>query len=129
MLNNPRQQRCLHRNVAAFLLLLPLGRYISLQTQIVIPFLVSAIVVIIQAWVAYNTQLSGNTVIVVTLLSSGLLGWVTAAMTSATYALATYLPPVYIQVPLSSTKLSSYRKSCIEMEQPSLGSICVGNSP
>ena len=86
------------RNVAAFLLLLPLGKYLSIQAKIVVPFAISALVVLIQAWVAYSTHLSGNMVIVTTLLSSALLGFVTAAMTSATYALATFLPGAYIQV-------------------------------
>lgn len=86
--------------MGAFLLLLPLGKYISIQAQVLIPFVVSAIIVVLQAWVAYSTQLSGNLVIFTTLLSSGLLGFVTAAMTSATYAVATYLPSIYIQVNL-----------------------------
>ena len=55
-------------------------------------------IVLVQAWLAYSTGVSGDAVIIVTLLSTALLGAATAPLTSASYSLASYLPPAYIQV-------------------------------
>lgn len=85
-------------NLAAFLVLLPLGKHLSLHTQISLPLVISAVVVLLQAYIAYNVHLSGSFFIGSTLASTALLGAATAPMTSATYALASFLPPMYIQV-------------------------------
>ena len=89
---------CVHRNLAAFLVLLPLGKHISMHTQIMEPLIMAAAIVLVQAWLAYSTGISGGAVIIVTLLSTALLGAATAPLTSASYSLASYLPPAYIQV-------------------------------
>ena len=89
---------CVHRNLAAFLVLLPLGKHISMHTQIMEPLIMATAIVLVQAWLAYSTGVSGDAVIIVTLLSTALLGAATAPLTSATYSLASYLPPAYIQV-------------------------------
>lgn len=88
----------LFTNLAAFLLLLPLGKHVSIHAQISAPLCIAAGVVLIQAWIAHDTQLSGGMFIGSTLVSTAVLGAATAPMTSATYALASFLPPLYIQV-------------------------------
>lgn len=87
-------------NLAAFLVLLPLGKHISIHKQISLPLGVSAIVVLLQAYIAYDVRLPGPYFVGNTLVSTALLGAATAPMTSATYALASFLPPLYIQVQL-----------------------------
>lgn len=86
------------RNLAAYVVLLPLGKHISIHTQIVLPLATAAVVVILQAWIAVDTSISGMWVIIATLASTAVLGAATAPLTSASYALASYLPSKYIQV-------------------------------
>ena len=93
-------------NLAAFLVLLPLGKHVSVHKQITLPLCISSILVLLQAWIAYDTRLPGPYFIANTLTSTALLGAATAPMTSATYALASFLPPVYIQVPSYDTMRS-----------------------
>lgn len=94
-------------NLAAFLVLLPLGKHISLHKQISLPLSVSAVVVLLQAYIAYDVRLPGPYFVGNTLVSTALLGAATAPMTSATYALASFLPPLYIQA-----------RNCLPSEQP-----------
>jgi hypothetical protein len=88
----------LFANLATFLLLLPLGKHVSIHAQISLPLCIAAAIVLVQAWIAYETRLSSGVFIGSTLLSTAVLGAATAPMTSATYALASFLPPLYIQV-------------------------------
>lgn len=88
----------LSTNLAAFLLLLPLGKHVSIHTQISLPLCIAAAVVLLQAWVAHEARIAGGWFIGSTLVSTAVLGAATAPMTSATYALASFLPPLYIQV-------------------------------
>ena len=85
-------------NLAAFLVLLPLGKHVSIHKQISLPLSVSAVLVLLQAYIAYDVRLPGPYFVGNTLISTALLGAATAPMTSATYALASFLPPLYIQV-------------------------------
>lgn len=105
-------------NLAAFLVLLPLGKYVSIHSQISIPLLISAVITLLQAYIAYDVRLSGSFFIGSTLISTALLGAATAPMTSATYALASFLPPVYIQARQRNINrpLSFFQKHCRSQE-------------
>lgn len=86
------------RNFVAFLVLLPCGHCFSPRTKIVAPLIGAAVIVLLQAVVALDTSLSGTRVMVAAIASSAALGALTAPLTSATYALSSFLPPLYVQV-------------------------------
>eukprot|EP00884_Botryococcus_braunii_P022491 jgi/Botrbrau1/8926/Bobra.0148s0039.1 len=84
-------------NLLTFLLLVPYGKHLTVNVQMLVPLWTILVVVGSQAAMALVPQLSGKVVIIVTMAGASLLGVVSAMFLSGVYALASWFPPIYTQ--------------------------------
>ena len=87
-----------HRNLLAFLVLLPTGKYVAVHHQVTLPMWIIILVLASQAWLSTQIQISGNVIMVATVVAGALLGSASSLLLCGAYMLASRFPPIYVQV-------------------------------
>lgn len=71
--------------------------------QVLHPQILTLLIMACGAWVSLNLALGGNAVALITLGSQVLIGLTNATITGGVFAMAAWLPPMYVQVSFSAT--------------------------
>ena len=112
------------RNLLAFLLLLPLGKYIPVHHQVVSPIWIVIVTLGSQAWLATQTGVSGNIIMTASAAGGALLGAASSLLLCGAYLLASRFPAMYVQVctlcqwQATYQRLASYHTSSISTGAP-----------
>ena len=81
-----------------FLIYVPCQAWMSMEAQVLYPQILSLAIMASGAWLSLALWLGGNAVALVTLGSQVLIGLTNATITGGVYAMAAWLPPLYLQV-------------------------------
>ena len=102
------------RNLLAFVLLVPISKFIPVHYQLTVPLWIILLVLASQAWMSSQVQIGGNAIMAATATGGALLGGASSLLLCGAYGLASRFPAIYMQV---STRLHNPRH-CSQQHVP-----------